>query len=57
MQLAHIIAVSRHPAEIEEITVPEAKAKERVATLEKRFETVFIYRTFEATKESPWAVK
>lgn len=57
MQLAHIIAVSRHPCEIEEANVPVDRAKARVELLQKRFETVFIYRTFTATKETKWEAR
>ncbi len=53
-RLAHIIAVTRCPAEIEEAYVPVAKKAERIALLSKRFDTVFVYREFTGTKPDRW---
>ena len=53
-ELAHIIAVTSRPHEIEECCVPVARASARVALLRKRFDTVFIFRTFTSTRKSEW---
>lgn len=52
--LAHIIAVSSRPQEIEECCVPLDKVATRTATLKKRFETVFVLREFKATRDDLW---
>ncbi len=46
IDLCHIIAVRKAPAEIRESTVPASQAAAKLAQLRKGFDTVFIHRRF-----------
>ncbi len=50
MKLAHIIAVRSLPIqEVRETMCPVADVAARVASLQRSWETVFVYRVFHAT--------
>lgn len=53
IELVHIIAVRRAPAEIRETTVPADQASAKVALMEKQFETVFVLRRFRGYAQDP----
>ncbi len=51
MRLAHIIAMRRQPIEeIRETFCPVASAADRLLKLQRTWDTVFVFRTFMASK-------